>query len=433
MSTQIRRGRSASPAPGPRVGFVLLIAFVAAMAALGDDAPSPVHPSPSPQRTNGTSRAASGSPTATPFLDLPPLTALPNVTLTRIATMTDPLGMAVRRGDDAIYIAEKSGTVRAMRDGKVDPVPVLDLSNVVSRGGEQGLLGIAFSPDGTSVFVDFTDRSNNVRIRRYDARAKRWEPASAVDVLVIPKPFAQHNGGQLVFGPDGDLWISVGDGGSAGDPFDNAQSLQSLLGKILRIDPRPLGSRPYRIPADNPFVSKRGARGEIWAFGLRNPWRFSFDRVTDDLWISDVGQDAWEEVNFEAAGSKGARNYGWNRFEGQRRFIPGPLTGPYVGPLATYANGKGACAVTGGYVYRGQRIPGLVGTYVFGDFCDGRLRALTRRGGSVLIQQLSPRVDLLSSFGEDANGELYVFSLAGGVYRLEPASGATPESGRPAV
>jgi glucose/arabinose dehydrogenase len=226
-----------------------------------------------------------------------------------------------------------------------------------------------------------------------------------------------------VFGPDGYLYIGLGDGGSGGDPHGYGQSLRTLLGKMLRIDPRPQGGKPYGIPPDNPFVERQGARPEIWSFGLRNPWRYSFDRETGDLWIGDVGQNAREEIDFEPAGTPGGRNYGWNAFEGSAPFPGGaPAPEDAVPPLIDYPLEAGACAVTGGYVYRGTAIPSLRGAYVYADFCVGQLRALVQRNGrTVQRRDLEPQVEALASFGEDQNGELYVLSLSGRVWRLAPA------------
>ena len=235
----------------------------------------------------------------------------------------------------------------------------------------------------------------------------------------MDQPYSNHNGGNLVFGPDGYLYIGLGDGGSGGDPHGNAQSLGTLLGKMLRIDPRPSGDSPYGIPPDNPFVDTQGARAEIWAYGLRNPWRYSFDRSTGDLWIGDVGQSAWEEVDRQPASSDGGENYGWNVREGSHPYADGSAPDA-VDPVYDYPHSDGGCVVTGGYVYRGAAIPDLVGAYVFADFCLGTLEVLRHDGDTAVVTDLGPTVQAVSSFGEDAAGELYVLSLAGGVYRVVP-------------
>jgi glucose/arabinose dehydrogenase len=240
------------------------------------------------------------------------------------------------------------------------------------------------------------------------------------NVLFVQQPFSNHNGGNLAFGPDGHLYIGLGDGGSAGDPFGNGQSISTPLGKMLRISPRPSGGEPYGIPRDNPFAGREGARPEIWAYGLRNPWRFSFDRETGDLWIGDVGQNAWEEIDVAPAGSPGGLNFGWDLFEGSHPFEGGDA-GDALGPVHEYPIGLG-CAVTGGYVYRGEDIPELVGAYVFADFCRGALEAFVLRDGrATQHRELGPVVQSVASFGEDAAGELYALSLSGPVYRIVPA------------
>ena len=332
--------------------------------------------------------------------------------------LEQPLAMAVLADDSALYIAEKSGRVVALR-GNADPEVVLDISNEVSLGGEQGLLGLAFSPDGDFLYIDYTDTNGDTHVAEFEVRGGGIDPSTERQVLFVSQPFSNHNGGQLVFGPDGLLYIGLGDGGSAGDPMGNAQSLQTMLGKVLRISPRP-DRGPYTVPADNPLGD--GALGQIWDYGLRNPWRFSFDRETGDLWIGDVGQDAWEEIDFEAANSKGGLNFGWDLFEGTHPFEGGPGSPQTVPPVYEYPHDGTTCVVTGGYVYRGHDIPALVGAYVFGDFCLGRLEALRLRDGrGPQVVELGPVVENLASFGEDANGELYALSLSGPVYRLVAA------------
>ncbi|HEX6401023.1 MAG TPA: PQQ-dependent sugar dehydrogenase [Actinomycetota bacterium] len=338
-----------------------------------------------------------------------------------VATLEQPLAMAIRPGDDSLYVAQKTGAVIRLRDGEVDPAPVLDLSGSISLGSEQGLLGLAFSPDGRDVYVNHTDTNGDTHVTGYRWRDGRADPASRRDVLVVEQPYSNHNGGNLAFGPDGYLYVGLGDGGSGGDPHGYAQSLSTVLGKMLRIDPRPSGGRAYSIPPDNPFVGRDGARPEIWAYGLRNPWRYSFDRATGDLWIADVGQSGWEEIDRQRAGSNGGENYGWNRLEGSHPYEGDPPANA-VGPIHEYSHDEGGCTVTGGYVYRGGRIPGLVGAYLFGDFCLGQLEAIRIDGGEVRHRVLGPAVANLSSFGEDARGELYVMSLGGAVYRIAPAA-----------
>jgi glucose/arabinose dehydrogenase len=311
--------------------------------------------------------------------------------------------------------------VVALRGGSARPALVLDLTSEVSLGSEQGLLGLAFSPDGEFLYVNFTDVQGDTRIVEFGFGEGGVELSSRRQVLVVDQPFSNHNGGNLVFGPDGYLYIGLGDGGSAGDPQGNGQSLSTLLGKMLRISPRPSGGRPYIVPPDNPFAGREGARREIWAYGLRNPWRYSFDRATGDLWIGDVGQSAREEIDFLSAGSPGGANFAWNLLEGTLRF-EGDAPPDDVPPVFEYPTGEGTCAVTGGYVYRGQDIPELVGAYVFADFCRGRLDGFRLEDGRVQgHDELGPKVANVGSFGEDADGELYVLSLSGPVFRLVPA------------
>ncbi len=332
--------------------------------------------------------------------------------------LEQPLAMAVRAGDPTLYVAQKTGRVVAIRDGEMAPSPVVDLSGDVSLGGEQGLLGLAFSPDGRELYVNYTDTSGDTHVTGFAMRGRRVDPATRRDILVVDQPYANHNGGNLVFGPDGYLYVGLGDGGSGGDPHGNGQSRSTLLGKMLRIAPSVSGARAYRIPADNPFVCRPDARPAIWAFGLRNPWRYSFDRLTGDLWIGDVGQNAWEEIDRQSSGSSGGENYGWNLVEGTHSFA-GEAPAAAVGPVFEYSQESGGCSVIGGYVYRGKSIPDLYGAYVFGDLCLGRIEALRLRDGRVVGHRaLGPVVPNLTSFGEDASGELYAMSFDGAVFRL---------------
>ena len=340
------------------------------------------------------------------------------MSLVRVASIAQPVALAVRSGDPAMYVALKTGEIMAIRDGRLDRNPVLDLSAAVSLGGEQGLLGIAFAPDGRHLFVNFTDVVGNTRVLSYAMRGDEVDPSSRRLMLAVEQPYSNHNGGNLVFGPDGDLYIGLGDGGSGGDPHGNGQSLETLLGKMLRIEPTPDAAEPYAVPSDNPFVDRDNARPEIWAYGLRNPWRYSFDRATGDLWIGDVGQDAWEEVDRLPAGDGAGANLGWNVLEGSHPYAGDALPGAVL-PVYEYAHADGGCVVTGGYVYRGTAIEDLIGSYVFADFCLGELLALP--AGATRPVDLGAHVSDVSSFGEDDDGELYVLSLSDGVFRLEPA------------
>jgi glucose/arabinose dehydrogenase len=366
--------------------------------------------------TRAPAPAGSASPPAASPSRAPGL-ADASIELRRVAVLEQPVAMAVRPGDPALYVAEKVGRVVALDEGG-EARPVLDLRGRVSLGSEQGLLGLAFSPEGDFLYVDLTDLQGDTRVLEFAVTDTGVNPGSERQILFVDQPFSNHNGGQLAFGPDGYLYIALGDGGSAGDPDDNAESLGTLLGKVLRIQPRGSGEGRYQIPPDNPFVGRANARPEIWAYGLRNPWRFSFDRESGDLWIGDVGQGTWEEVDVEPVGSGGGVDYGWDRLEGTHPYEGGPVDDA-VPPVYEYPHDGGVCAVTGGYVYRGEEIPALRGAYVFGDFCRGRLEAFLLRDGEARGHRaLGPVVENLASFGEDAEGELYALSLSGPVYRL---------------
>jgi glucose/arabinose dehydrogenase len=339
----------------------------------------------------------------------------PQLKAERVADLEGALSLAVRAGDDALYVAQKQGFVRVVRDGRAEQNALIDISDQVSVGYEQGLLGITFNPAGDRLYANYTDTEGDTRIVEWQAeRSGRIVRDSRRELLFVDQPFVNHNGGHLAFGPDGMLYIALGDGGSGGDPRGNAQRLDTLLGKILRIDPRPEGSRPYTVPSDNPFVAQAGARGEIWAFGLRNPWRFSF-APDGRLWIGDVGQNSVEEVDVSPAGSKGGENYGWSRREGFRPFRGGEKPAGAVDPVHEYPTSEG-CAVTGGYVYRGRAIAGLQGVYVFADFCNGEVKGLV--GAEHTLVDLGLEVPSLASFGEDGAGEIYALSLERGLLRI---------------
>lgn len=350
------------------------------------------------------------------------------VTLTPVADVTGPTAFAVREGDTALYVAEQGGRLVAVRDGALDPQPVLDLSDRVQSGGEQGFLGIAFAPDGSKLYAHYSDETNSGdnQIDEYTMQDGVADPASRRPILTVETLQSNHNGGQLAFGPDDFLYIGLGDGGGGGDtgeghaPGGNGQSLDTLLGKILRIDPRPAGVDPYSIPADNPFAGG-GGRPEIWAYGLRNPWRFSFDRENGDLWIGDVGQNAWEEVDYAAGGEGAGANYGWARLEGTHPFN-GEAPPDAVAPIFEYPNPDQGCSVTGGFVYRGERIPDLQGAYVFADYCEGALRALRQENGQLVAERfLDVSAANVAAFGQDHDGELYVLSQGDGLLRIDPA------------
>ncbi len=357
---------------------------------------------------------------AAAMASVPPANAADGVRARRVATLTQPLALAVRAGEPkTVYIASKDGLVRRLkllRNGgvSVQPTVVLDLSDRIATEGEQGLLGLAFAPDGAKLYAYWSDTGGDNGVYEYPFAAGVADKAAQRTVLPIAHPTnSNHNGGNMAFGPDGLLYVGVGDGGGAGDLPGNAQNRNSLLGKILRINPAQSGGAPYTIPAGNPFVSMSGARPEIWHYGLRNPWRWSFDAVNGDMWIGDVGQQSWEEVDRVAATRAGA-NFGWNLREGTHPYEGGTPPMDNVEPVYEYGHDSGSCSITGGYVYRGRRIRGLDSAYVFVDYCAGNLLKLV---GST-VTGLGVQIPSPTSFGQDAVGELWVLSIEGGVYRL---------------
>jgi len=343
----------------------------------------------------------------------------------KVATVKKPTHVThAGDGSGRLFITEQKGRIVIVKDGVLLPVPFLDIRDRVSCCGEQGLLSVAFPPAyrGKRYFyVNYTDTAGDTKVARYrvpkDADAA--DPASEEIVLTVQQPFANHNGGQLAFGPDGYLYIGMGDGGSANDPHGNGQKMSTLLGKLLRIDVES-GVRPYAVPPSNPFVGKKEVRPEIWASGLRNPWRFSFDRATGDLFIADVGQNRFEEVNVQPSSSKGGENYGWNILEGSHCLRSKTCdTAGLVLPGVEYGHDRG-CSVTGGMVYRGKALPKFQGTYLYGDYCSGRIWGMRREDGRWTSIELADTKLSLSTFGEDEAGEVYVADHAnGGIYRLE--------------
>jgi len=356
--------------------------------------------------------------------------------------LSGPVGIAhAGDGTNRLFIVLKGGQVVIYDGNQLLPAPFLNISSLVlSTGDEQGLLGIAFHPDYENngyFYINYTSKPNgDTVIARYQVSANPnvANGNSAFPLLTVDQDFANHNGGQLEFGPDGYLYIGMGDGGSGGDPNNRAQSPTALLGKMLRIDVD--NGTPYGIPADNPFVSNPAVRDEIWAFGLRNPWRFSFDRLTGDLIIADVGQNAWEEINFQPAASTGAENYGWSCYEGLHVYDAGrncTTYGSLTGPVLEYAHGPNdsiGCSVTGGYRYRGSRYPALDGVYLYADFCTGRLWGATQAGSTWTSSLLADTGFVISSFGQDASGELYLASYGDGrIYHIAASSFADISTG----
>ena len=408
------------------VGLVALLAACGGGGGNGPrvvPTPTPVGatPTPAPQptamRTPVTTPVASGTPSGTPGLQ--PLRLVP------VASGFDlPLFVTFAPGDPSrLFVVEQGGLIRVVRDGALLATPFVDLANRISCCGERGLLGLAFHPDYADngrFFVNYTNVDGDTEVVEL-ARSGDPDVASPETVrtfFVVEQPFANHNGGMLAFGPDGYLYVGLGDGGAGGDPQDNAQSLDTKLGKLLRMD---VDAYPEPPPGN-----LAGGDPDLWAFGLRNPWRFSFDRATRDLYIADVGQNALEEINVAPAG-QGGLNYGWRIMEGSQCFQPetGCDMDGLTLPVVEYGRDVG-CSVTGGYVYRGDALPGLEGRYLYGDFCSNRVFSFRWEAGAVrddveLTTELDPdgQIQGLTSFGEDAAGELYVVSRSGSVFRIE--------------
>jgi glucose/arabinose dehydrogenase len=401
------------------VGAGLAVGLV--LAACGSDGGT----SSAASTATGTRAAgAAGTTTTTPRARA--AQARRGVRLVRIGGFDAPLYVASPPGDNRrLMVVEQRGRIMVVRGGRKLATPFLDIRSQVTYGGEQGLLSIAFASDYQSsgrFYVYFTSGATNRIVEYHRATADRANPSSARVVLAMPNLEPNHNGGLMLFGPDRLMYVGTGDGGGGNDQHGgpgNAQNLGSLLGKILRIDPVASGGRPYRIPSSNPFVGRAGAHGEIYAYGLRNPWRFSFDRRTGDLSIGDVGQDAVEEIDFMRRGRARGANFGWRPWEGRRRNFNEPAPGA-VFPVIQHTHAAGFCSITGGYVVRDPSVPSLAGRYVYSDLCDGRIRAARLRAGRRTTGRPLglPTVPQVSSFGEDALGRVYVVSLSGPVYRL---------------
>jgi glucose/arabinose dehydrogenase len=354
--------------------------------------------------------------------------AAAKVRLVQVGSFNQPVYITGAPGDPSrVFVVQRGGQVMLLANGLTQSQPFLELSSsVYSQGGdEQGLLGLAFAPDyaRTGLFyVDYTIKGNDIRVVQYQrstGNPNLADPASAHVLLTIDHHlYTNHNGGQLAFGPEGDLYVGVGDGGSEEDPDNNGQNTGTLLGKILRIDPTPGGG--YTIPSTNPFVGQPGKRAEIWAYGLRNPWRFSFDRATGNLIIGDVGQNLQEEVDYVPAGTGAGANYGWSIWEGDRRNKPG--NAPHaVFPVLVARHSDGYCAIIGGYVVRDRSLPGLYGRYLFGDYCRPQIESVNlNHGHPTGLRATGLKVKETSSIGEDAARHIYITSLSGPVYRIKP-------------
>lgn len=423
----------------------LLPTVLAAAMALSACASGPTTSAPAPARPGDGPTATTADPGPGPrSIPRSPIRLVPVVG----SGLDAPVAMAPVPGRDELWVAEQGGRIRrvtlgggsgpgttggttatgAPDRGRLDPTPVLDLRALTVSGGERGLLGLVLSSDGRQLFVDHTIEGGDVVVARYAVTADGTvDPATRTVLLQIPHSrFANHNGGQLALGPDGFLYIGVGDGGGSGDPADNAQNPKVLLGKILRIDPEgATASTPYSVPASNPWADGQGGAPEVYLTGARNPWRFSFDPANGDLWVADVGQDHVEEIDWlpSSAGRGKGADLGWPWYEGNQRYrTTGTPPDGLIAPILTYTHDGGACAVVGGYVYRGADVPALDGVYVYGDYCKGQIRGLLARNGVVLDDAaLGPQLDpgTLTSFGRDARGELYVLSAAGQLLRVE--------------
>jgi glucose/arabinose dehydrogenase len=343
------------------------------------------------------------------------------------AGFQSPVHIVSPPGDDRLFVVEQRGVIWILRDDVRLAQSFLDIQGRVNAGAERGLLGLAFHPSYATngrFYVDYTNTAGNTVIEEYLARTDNTDRADATSgriLLSVVQPASNHNGGLLQFGPDGYLWIGMGDGGGSGDTYGNGQDPGTLLGAMLRIDVD--GGDPYGIPADNPFADGVGGAPEVWAYGLRNPWRWSFDAATGTVWIADVGQGQWEEVDGEPVGDAGL-NYGWPVMEGDHCFSsPGCDTDGLVRPVYEYDHGQG-CSITGGFVYRGSAMPDMVGRYVFGDFCQGWIRSFDTADGAasdVVEHDVDPGGTILS-FGRDADGEIYVLTGHGTVYRIVDGS-----------
>jgi glucose/arabinose dehydrogenase len=432
--------------------WTTLIIFAMAALALGGCSPAEaeeiIHLPIVAQADGATptlSLTATATTTATPFSTEPPTVtpsatptptsspAWPTIALTTVASgfaspvdMADPNDNSGRVSSGRLFVVEQAGRVRIVRNGQLDATPLLDISDRVRCCGERGLLGIALPPNFAQkgyFYLNYTTEALGqlqTRISRFHLSADTdiADPDSEQIVLVYDQPHSNHNGGGLAFGPDGFLYIGAGDGGSGGDPQNRAQNLTDILGKMLRIDVETGNPVTYTVPASNPFVGQTNALPEIWAYGLRNPWRDSFDRQTGDLFIADVGQNAWEEIDFQPAASSGGENYGWRITEGTHCYNPNPCdkTG-LVLPIAEYDRDNGR-SVTGGFVYRGAAWPALQGIYLYGDYVTGNIWGLRPDSNGWENRLLLDSSRNISSFGQDGAGEIYVIDHAGEILRV---------------
>jgi glucose/arabinose dehydrogenase len=422
LSLAVRALAYDAPMPAARRALACLLA-AATIAGCGLSAsPTPpaataTAPTPSQPRASGTPGPSRFDP-ARVAVDVQPVTPIPGHPLAVVAPGD---------GTTRLFVVDQTGGIWIVADGKRQATAFLDIGSKVSKGGEQGLLGLAFHPDyprNPRFYTDYTDVDGNTVVSEWRVSSSdpnKADPKSEQVLLTVDQPFPNHNGGDVVFGPDGYLYITLGDGGSGGDPQGNGQRLDTLLAKILRIDvDHPSAGRRYGIPSDNPFVGRDGARPEAYVTGLRNPWRISFDRTTRDLWIGDVGQNAFEEIDVVRAGSGGGQNFGWNKLEGFHCYPSGDScsTDGLTPPVTEYPHPQG-CSVTGGVVYRGSAYPALAGAYLFSDYCSGTIWAIDAAANDTRNPMVvGESHKAISSFGEDEAGEVYVTDLGGELLRV---------------
>ncbi len=428
MRSRARDAAKVSPLPSGTLAWTARIAAMTVCLAMTSCGATPEEPGLTPQTASNTPAPPSSAPEPAPAVPKKPAftvePAFPNISFPRMVHLTYP-----DDGTERLFLTLQPGRVMVLRNepNASSPKTFLDIrSRVNDRGNEEGLLGLAFDPQYRSngyfyVYYSASPPRRSV-LSRFSVSPDdpdRADPNSESIVLEVPQPYSNHNGGQILFGPDGYLYLGLGDGGRGGDPHGNGQDTSTLLGSILRIDVSAAAAEAsYLIPSDNPFVGRGETfREEIWAYGLRNPWRFTFDAETGDMWTADVGQNRLEEIDVIEPG----RNYGWNVMEGSRCYRTQTCnTEELELPIAEYGR-TGGCSVTGGYVYRGSRLPSLQGAYIYGDFCSGKIWALWQQDGHVTENRLLIDSELtISSFGEDRDRELYILSFTGQIYRLAP-------------
>jgi glucose/arabinose dehydrogenase len=400
------------------------VAAVLALAACSTSSPkatpstAPISPAPTTTTTTKPGASSTNHPTTTTTPNLPAV----HLGIRAVVTgLSSPVVIAFRPGGKGtagtMYVAEQTGTLRRIVNGHASPTPALDLRANLSHGNEQGFLGAAFSPDAKFIYVSYTDAHGDTNVDAYTMRGPNADASTLRRVFFASQPYANHNGGEIATGPDGMLYIGLGDGGSEDDPHGYGQSLATPLSKILRINPAQLGHASYSVPADNPFVGHKGVVPETWMWGLRNPWRFSFDRATGDLWIGDVGQDKYEEIDYAPHGQRGI-NWGWSAREGFHEH-KGARPAGERDPIVEAPHADGYCAIVGGYVYRGHAFPALDGVYLYGDNCRPNIEGLVQRGGrAIATRNFDVTVPELTSFGEDGTGELYVAARGETIYRI---------------